>query len=196
VVPALLAIVRAEQPDVIVTYEPAYAKSHPDHRQTHDVTAAAFAAASAEPGGPRKLYGTRFFSVARVQAMHQWMIDQGRKSPYKKALETMSERPAERFTTRIAIGDHALTARRALQEHRTQIAHDHRWFYSLPDDVLADLYPYEDLELLAAAPGIDMPTVPGTVTTRGLELLRRARRCRFVKLRRRHRGLPRTMDIP
>lgn len=162
VVPRLVEIIHAERPDVIVTYEPAYAKSHPDHRQTHDITAAAFEATRDQPGGPRKLYGTRFYSEGRVRAMHQWMIDKGRKSPYRKALETMGERPTERFTTRIDIGDHALTARRALQQHRTQIAQDHRWFYSIPEADFTGLYPFEDLELIATA--TDVQPVSGIET--------------------------------
>ncbi|MGZ0178278.1 MAG: PIG-L family deacetylase [Acidimicrobiales bacterium] len=155
IVAHLAALIEAELPDVVVTYEPTYAASHPDHLRCHDISAAAFAQQAVLPSGPRKLYGSSFFSRRRVQAMHDWMVDNELDSPYEKALVKLRE---ERFTTRIAIGSHAATARHALREHRTQIAHDHRWFYSIPDDAFADLYPWEEFELLAVGPGMAMPT--------------------------------------
>ena len=153
----LVELIEAEAPDIVVTYDPEYAANHPDHLQCHDISAAAFAKTALSGAGPRKLYGSRFFSRRRVQAMHDWMIAHDLESPYEQALDKI---PDERFTTRIAIGSHALTARLALREHQTQIAHDHRWFYAIPDADFADLYPWEEFELLAVAPDLAMPTKP------------------------------------
>ncbi len=155
----LIGVIEAELPDVVVTYDPEYAASHPDHLRCYHISAAAFARQAEHAAGPRKLYGSRFFSRRRVQAMHDWMVENELDSPYEKALTKI---PGEQFTTRIAIGTHALTARRALREHRTQISHDHRWFYSIPDGAFGDIYPWEEFELLAVAPGEAMPTQPET----------------------------------
>lgn len=150
----LAELINAERPDVVVTYDPAYAASHPDHLRCHDISAEAFAQTTTQPDGPRKLYGSRFFSRRRVQAMHDWMVERALESPYGRALDKI---PDEHFTTRIAIGGHAQTARAALREHRTQIAHDHTWFYTIPDADFAQVYPWEEFELLAVAPGMTMP---------------------------------------
>ena len=150
----LTDLIEVERPDVVVTYDPEYAANHPDHLRCHEISAAAFAQTTTDAGGPRKLYGSRFFSRRRVQAMHDWTVVHGLESPYERALEKL---PDERFTTRIAIGEHALTARNALREHQTQIAHDHRWFYTIPDADFAHVYPWEEFELLAVAPGFTLP---------------------------------------
>lgn len=147
----LVEIVVRERPDVIVTYDPTYAVSHPDHARCHEVSAAAF---DAVPDGPRKLYGTRTHSVARLQAMDTWLRSNDRRSPYRKSIERATP---ENFTTRIHVGRHAVTARMALREHRTQVPLDHPYFYAVPDDALADVYPYEDFELLAARSGVVVP---------------------------------------
>ena len=156
IVPRLVELIELEAPSVIVTYDPAYAASHPDHLQCHDISASAFAETTEKPSGPQKLYGSRFWSKKRLQAMHDWMAGRGGENPYAESLAKVGERPPDKFTTRIPIGDHALTARNALKEHRTQIAHDNSWFYSIPDDAYAGLYPWAELELLAPAFG----TVP------------------------------------
>ena len=160
----LIAVIEDEQPDIVMTYEPHYAAGHPDHLRCHDIAAAAFAKLTG-PTGPRKLYGSSFFSQRRVQAMHDWMVAHDLDSPYEKALTKL---PEDRFTTRLAIGAHALTARTALREHVTQIAHDNRWFYSIPDEAFADVYPWEEFQLLAVAPGMTMPTEPETSVFTGL----------------------------
>jgi len=149
------AIVAEEQPDIVVTYDPIYAARHPDHLRCHDVSTAVFERTCRLPGGPKKLYGTRFFSKLRVTAMHEWMVANGRESVYEKAL---TKWPDDQFTSRIHVGEHAMTARLALREHVTQVAHDNRWFYGVPDDAFVDVYPWEELELLATAPGINRLT--------------------------------------
>jgi len=147
----LLEVFEEESPDVVITYDPVYAVAHPDHARCHEITAAAFAASAHRETGPRKLYGTRTHSVARLTAFDEWLRSAGRLSPYRKAIEAATP---ENFTTRVNVGEHVLTARTALREHRTQVAHDHPWFYCVPDDMLVELYPWEDHELLATRPGI------------------------------------------
>lgn len=151
----MIALIEAERPDVVVTYDPRYATAHPDHERCHDVTAAAFEHTCGFGHGPRKLYGTRTYSRARLTAMHEWLKGQGKRSPYRKAIEAAT---AEHFTTRVHVGEHVLTARRALREHRTQVAHDHPWFYAIPDDAIAAVYPWEEFELLAVHPDFGQTT--------------------------------------
>jgi len=147
----LVELLEAERPDVVMTYDPVYAKAHPDHLRCHDVSRAAFMKMAASPGAPRKLYGSRFSSQARVQAMHGWAVANEVKSPFERALGKL---PEQNITTRLDIGEHAVTALQALREHRTQVAHDNRWYYTIPDDQLAAVYPWEELELLATAPTV------------------------------------------
>src|ERR1041384_7427992 len=54
----LIAVIEAERPDVIVTYDEKGFYGHPDHIRAHDVTLAAWKRTAGEPWAPRKLYLT------------------------------------------------------------------------------------------------------------------------------------------
>lgn len=161
----LTALIELEQPDVVVTYDPVYAVAHPDHLRCHDITALAFARAATVPHGPRKLYGTRTYSRERLQMTDTWLREHGRRSPYRKAIDNTAP---ENFTTRVHVGEHLLTARQALREHRTQVPHDHPWFYSVPDEALRDVYPWEEFELLAVHPDFSPQPLPESDILAGL----------------------------
>lgn len=161
----LVDIFAVERPDVVMTYDPVYAKGHPDHLRCHDVSLAAFLKMAASPGAPKKLYGSRFASQARVQAMHEWALAHDVESPFERALDRL---PEQNVTTRLDIGEHSVTALRALREHRTQVAHDHRWYFTIPDDEVAAVYRWEELELLATRPDIEPSTTIETTLFTGL----------------------------
>ena len=146
VVADLVTIFRRERPHVVVTYDPVYAARHPDHQRCYEATCAAFDAAADDDGGrPSKLYGCRTHSPGRLQAMHEWLTAAGQVSPYAGALaaETIDE-----TTTRIDVSDYIATARRALSAHRSQVAADDPWFFSVSTEVLRQIYPFEDYVLM------------------------------------------------
>ncbi len=150
----LVAIIRAEHPQVIITYDEDQSYyPHPDHLRTHDVSVAAFEAAgdptrfpgAGEPWQPAKLYYVGF-TGRRVRALHEWLLAERGESPYQRWIDgerTWNDAP---YTTRIDVGEHIATARRSLLAHRTQVAPDSFWF-AVPDDVVGAVYPYEDYAL-------------------------------------------------
>lgn len=147
VVDDLVRIFRDERPDVVVTYDADYAIRHPDHQRSHEATLLAFEGAAVDGWRPLKLYGCRTHSPGRLRAMHQWLVDHGRHSPYGNAVAS-ADATTDRTTTRIAVADEVSTARRALAAHRSQVAPDDPWFFSVPLEAMRQIYPYEDYECL------------------------------------------------
>lgn len=152
VVDELIAVIRAEKPDVIVTYDGEYAAGHPDHERCHDAASAAFRRTCEEPGGPQKLYGARTHSPARLVTMHRWLVESGRASPYGDAVGA-DER--DNTTTRVDVAEHLAVARTALRCHRSQIRGDEPWFFAVPDAEMTNVFPWEDFQLLAST--VDPP---------------------------------------
>lgn len=154
VVDQLVDLMRVEQPDVVMTYDPGYAAGHPDHARCHEATLRAWTATSAFPGGPSKLYGTRTHSPARLRAMHEWLVDHGRESPYESAASNAVDDP---MTTRVPVGEYLEVSRDALRCHRSQVAPDEPWFFAVPTSALLEVFPYEEFQLLASTVGYPPP---------------------------------------
>ena len=158
VVADLVAIFRSERPDVVVTYDRHYATRHPDHQRSYEATCAAFDAVADVDGRPSKLYGCRTHSPKRLRAMHDWLIASGRSSPYADALAA-AETAVDETTTRVEVGAQLAIARRALSAHRSQVAPDDPWFFSVPVETMRAIYPYEDYVLMRSRrpiePGAD-----------------------------------------
>lgn len=146
----LVEIVRAERPHVILTYGDDHSGyPHPDHIRTHEVAVAAFDAAGdaarfpgrGEPWQPRKLYYVGW-TLRRVRAVHDALLGAGRESPYAERIEKWVDTD-HRFRTRIDVGRWLPARTKALLAHATQVAPDSFWF-ALPDEMAADVYPWED----------------------------------------------------
>ncbi len=148
----LVAVIRRERPQVIITYsDDQQGYPHPDHLRVHDITVPAFEAAGdpdrfpdrGEPWQPLKLYYTSW-SRARMLAQHEKFLELGLESPYKPE---WLERPStdERITTQVEISRHHDVRRRALLAHATQIDPTSRFWFGLPPDICA--YPYDDYVL-------------------------------------------------
>jgi mycothiol S-conjugate amidase len=160
----LVAVIREERPQVIVTYgEDQQGYPHPDHLRDHEITMAAFAAAgdparypeAGEPWKPSKVYYT-VWSGSRVLAMHEKFLELGLESPFDEAwLERASHDPP--FTTVIDVSGFADIRRRALLAHATQVDPTSRFWFGLPPEVLSTVHPIDEYELargeLGAAPG-------------------------------------------
>ncbi|MFM8238660.1 MAG: mycothiol conjugate amidase Mca [Actinomycetota bacterium] len=151
----LVAIIRAERPQVIITYrDDRHFYPHPDHIRVHEISGPAFELAGdpeaypelGEPWSPLKLYYVSW-SAARVRALHAAFERRGEESPYTSWFERGfdAERPDE-FTTLIDVGDFLHKRREALLAHRTQVDPNGFWM-RLPDDVIREVFPWEEFTL-------------------------------------------------
>ena len=162
----LVPILRATRPDVVVTYDYDGGYPHPDHIRTHQVTVAAVDAAAdpamfpdaGEPWHVRKLYWHATFNLRRVETLHDACLERGMDSPFAKWLDGWDRSVPDPVTTSVDCTGYVGIRNDALRAHATQVDPDGFWF-SLPDEVVEQVYPWEDYTLAAS-------TVP---TPEGLE---------------------------
>jgi mycothiol S-conjugate amidase len=151
----LVAIIRAERPQVIITYrDDRNFYPHPDHIQVHEISVPAFDLAGdpeaypelGEPWQPLKLYYVSW-SVARVKALHAAYLKRGDESPYESWFERGFDADRQdEFTTLIDVSDFLVKRREALLAHRTQVDPEGFWM-RLPDDVVRQVFPWEEFTL-------------------------------------------------
>ena len=151
----LVRIIRAERPQVIITYgDDSKFYPHPDHVRVHEISGPAFDAAgdpdafpdSGEPWQPQKMYYTGW-SARRVRALHDAFIARGDESPYAQWFEREGfEEHDDQFTTFVDVGDFLHKRREALLAHRTQVDPTGFWM-RLPDEVVRDVFPWEEFVL-------------------------------------------------
>lgn len=153
----LVEIVRREQPHVILGYDSHERYPHPDHLAVHRhglelFTAAADGSlfpAAGEAWAVSKLYAP-VFTVRRLTALHNAMLDRGEESPYGEWIDGIdADGDVGKRLTAIEVSATLGRGRDALRAHRTQVDPDGSWF-QIPDDLVLATYPYEDLELLAS----------------------------------------------
>jgi len=164
----IVAHIRRERPDVVVTFDEGGGYGHPDHVAIHHLTKLAFVSA-ADPGSypeqieaglaphqASKLYFTaiprRFFRdvVAKMQEM-------GIKVPrrYLDRLENGSwGLPDEACTTDVNVQDFWGTKQAAVQCHATQLNPD-SIFAMLPPEVMRELQAWECFQLAESDVGGD-----------------------------------------
>jgi len=151
----LVAIIRAERPQVVITYrDDRQFYPHPDHIRVHEISGPAFDLAGdpeaypelGPPWQPSKLYYVSW-SAARVRALHSAYERRGEESPYASWFERGfdADRPDD-FTTLIDVGDFLHKRREALLAHRTQVDPNGFWM-RLPDDVIREVFPWEEFTL-------------------------------------------------
>ncbi|HEX2274702.1 MAG TPA: mycothiol conjugate amidase Mca [Acidimicrobiales bacterium] len=145
----LVAVIRRERPQVVVTYpDDQEGYPHPDHLRVHEITVPAFDAAGdpdaypdlGEPWQPLKLYYVAW-SRARMLAIHEKFLELGLESPFD---DKWFDRPDHdhRITTRLDVSELNHVRREALLAHRTQIDPESPFWFGLPPDVVA--YRYDD----------------------------------------------------
>jgi mycothiol S-conjugate amidase len=160
----LVGIVRAERPDVLVTYPEGGGYPHPDHIRCHDISVAAYDAAAdpqryPEAGSPwsvSKLYYVGAFNRRKVQALHTVCLERGLESPFTGWLEHLDPDELDPSTTSVEVGDYLATRSQALLAHATQIDPDGMWF-RVPDEVVREVYPYEEFELARSRIPTELP---------------------------------------
>jgi mycothiol S-conjugate amidase len=162
----LVRIIRSERPQVIITYgDDSKFYPHPDHVRVHEISGPAFDAAgdpdrfpdAGEPWQPSKLYYTGW-SAKRVRALHEAFLARGEESPYASWFEErgFDESLDERFTTHVDVGEFLANRRAALLAHRTQVDPTGFWM-RLPDDVLRDVFPWEEFALARSLVDTELP---------------------------------------
>jgi mycothiol S-conjugate amidase len=163
----LVAIIRREHPQVLVTYgdESAFYK-HPDHLRVHEISVLAFDAAgdparypeAGDPWQAAKLYYSGF-SFRRIRALHEAYEGLGEESPYAERIAQMPENlEITPPTTFVDVGDFLTARRAALLAHRTQIDPESHWM-RVPDDLMRTTFPWEEYVLARSlAPSVRLPT--------------------------------------
>jgi mycothiol S-conjugate amidase len=159
----LVAVIRRERPQVIVTYnDDQQGYPHPDHLKVHDITIPAWERSgdpawypeAGEPWTPLKLYYT-VWSRARMLAVHQAMLALKGSSPFD---EKWFERPSQdhRITTKVDVHDFVWARTQSLLAHATQIDPEGPWF-SVPLEIHRRAWPTEDYQLVRSAVATDLP---------------------------------------
>lgn len=117
----LAAIMREEQPDVVVTYTADGTYGHPDHVKAHLTTVAAVDLLEQEERPPRKVY---FQAVPRswVEKMAERFKEQAGDRPARGAASRIVGIPDDEITTTVDVRDLAERKVAAFREHVSQNA--------------------------------------------------------------------------
>ena len=168
----LVAVIRAAQPDVIVTYDPNGNYGHPDHINAHRIAVAAFLAAadwSRYPGTGAPFAVSKFYEIAfnrdRWFAVMEEMKARGIKLPWdfdadpaaqpdanadasagEPAEEESFGVPEAEITALVEVGAWSAPKLAAMACHRTQLQ-DFGWMLSMPDDLAAQILSPESFVL-------------------------------------------------
>jgi N-acetyl-1-D-myo-inositol-2-amino-2-deoxy-alpha-D-glucopyranoside deacetylase len=162
----VVAHIRREKPDVVVTFDENGGYGHPDHIAIHHIAKAAFAAAaeprryeeqiedSLQPHQASKLYFTaiprRFFRsvVAKMEEL-------GMEVParYRERQDSFGL-PDDSCTTDIYVQDFWDTKQEAVMCHATQLSAD-SIFATLPPDIMRELQAWECFQLAESFVGED-----------------------------------------
>lgn len=150
----LVAVIRRERPQVIVTYgDDQSAYPHPDHLRVHDITIPAFDRAgdpdaypgTGEPWQPLKLYYSSW-SRKRLELTHARLLELGIESPYDEKWFTRPSQD-ERITTSVDISGFTDARLDGLLAHETQIDPNSAFWFALPREEQAVVHPYDDYVL-------------------------------------------------
>lgn len=152
----LVALVREFRPHVMTTYDPTGGYPHPDHVMCHKVAFEAFHAAGdpdryrghGAPWQPRKLYYNHDFSLRKIRTVHEALVAAGLESPYGDWIESreLREIPERPVTTRVPVAEWFAARDAALLAHGTQIDPE-GFFFAVPRDLEARVWPFEEFEL-------------------------------------------------
>ena len=156
----IVGVVRSEQPEVVLGYDAHEFYPHPDHLRIHELSMSLVDAAAderrfpdaGEPWQIQKLYAP-VFTIDRITTLHQAMLESTGASPFEMWLDRLNGiTEPERRLTRVDATGFTERGRDALRAHRTQVDPEGFWF-AVPTDLLEEIYPWEDFEVLYSAVG-------------------------------------------
>jgi LmbE family N-acetylglucosaminyl deacetylase len=163
----IVALMRQERPDVVVTFDETGGYGHPDHIAVHHLTKAAFAAAADPSRYPeqiaagylahqaKKLYYTaipRRFFRGLVQKMTELGIEVPER--YRQRVDGAFGLPDEACTTDICVQDFLDKKLAAVRCHGTQLQPD-SFFSLLPPEIMRELQTWECFQLGESLVGED-----------------------------------------
>ncbi len=160
----LVSLIRRDRPQVILTYsDDQGGYPHPDHIRVHDISLLAFDRAGdpgwypelGEPWEPSKMYYF-VWSSARVTATHNKMLELGVESPFTEEWFARFNQD-HRITTRIDVGKWFDVRDKALLAHATQIDPASPFWFGLPTEVSAEIYPWDEYILGATRVETELP---------------------------------------
>jgi mycothiol conjugate amidase Mca len=156
----VVTVVRAERPQVVVTYDERGGYGHPDHVRAHQVAVAAFEAAgdasrypAAGPAwAPTKLY-YNVFPRSAMQRFAERMREAGLEVPFarqsEEAIAEGKDPPFgvadDRVTTTIDVSGYVGAKRAALEAHATQMGPE-QFFMRLPQSLFAEIFSRETFQ--------------------------------------------------
>lgn len=153
----LVRLIRSFRPHVLTTYDENGGYPHPDHIKCHEISVFAYEAAAdperypdlGEPWQVSKLYYQGSFTRGRLEAIGAAMEERGLENPYAGWLKDRdpSRYRDDRITTRVECADYFHVRDAALIAHATQIDPD-GFFFSVPRELQAEVWPTEDFELV------------------------------------------------
>lgn len=138
----LIAIVRRERPEVLVSYNENGGYGHPDHIMAHRITVAAFDRAG-DPNDhpelgpawqPSKLYQTAWPRGVMLRTA-ELLVSRGEPNPFADRDPNTLGTPDDQITTTISILDYLDHKRAAWRCHRTQIT-EQFLLLRLPDEIV------------------------------------------------------------
>lgn len=162
----IVEIIRAERPEVVLSYDESKGYEHPDHLRVHEWGARAFRDAGdpskfpdrGAPWTPTKLYYFATFSHKRLQILNDAAVAEGIESPFAGWLNRWDEMGFDEpdITSTVDVGDFIEVRSKALLAHATQIDPDSFWF-AIPDDLMKKVYPGEDYTLVESRVETEIP---------------------------------------
>jgi mycothiol S-conjugate amidase len=156
----LVAIIRRERPQVIITYPDDQSEyPHPDHLRVHEISIVAFAAAGdperypdAGPAfAPAKLYYS-VWPAERFRLIHAKFEELGLTSPFDEKWLSRLTRD-EPSTTSINIEGFGEVRGEALKAHATQVDPTSAFWFGLPPEVMRDIFPLDLFRLAQSTIG-------------------------------------------
>ncbi|WKD59558.1 mycothiol conjugate amidase Mca [Corynebacterium caspium] len=163
----LIKIIREFKPHVIITYDENGGYPHPDHLMVHAISMIAwdkagdpkFAPEAGPAWVPLKLYYTHGFVKQRLEALHQYLLSEGKPSPYTSMLqywELFAGDIMGRVTTQVECAEFFPAREAALRAHATQIDPAGP-FLAVPAEVQKRLWPTEEFELAKSRVPVGLP---------------------------------------
>ena len=152
-----MAEIRAQRPQVLLTYDENGGYPHPDHIMTHVVSMAAVEAAADPTAHPElgeawqvpKVYYHASFSRKRMAAVHDALTERGLESPFGAWLAEWDGEGGRTVTCRVESSAYFPQRDDALRAHATQIDPD-GFFFAVPRDLEIGIWPWEEFELVSS----------------------------------------------